>query len=50
VAGAPRIDVRSDSVGECFDIGFTGSGEEVEVEVVDVRPRERHLLLMVRDG
>lgn len=48
--GAPRIDVRSDGYGEVFDIRFIGDGGEVEVEVVDVRPRERHLLLLVRNG
>ena len=48
--GAPRIDVRSDASGEYFDIRFDGAGEEVEVEVVDARPRDRHLLLLVRQG
>jgi hypothetical protein len=48
--GAPRIDVRSDGFGEYFHIGFRGGGREVGLEVVDVRPRERHLLLLVRDG
>jgi hypothetical protein len=48
--GAPRIDVRADAHGELFTIDFAGSGNEVEVEVVDVQPRDRHLLLLVRDG
>ena len=48
--GAPRIDIRHDGVGERFDIRFDGRGREVGVEIVDVRPRERHLLLLVRDG
>jgi len=48
--GAPRIDVRSDGYGEVFDIRFAGGGREVEVEAVDVRPHERHLLLLVRNG
>ena len=48
--GAPRIDVRSDASGEYFDIRFDGAGDEVEVEVVDARPRDRHLLLLVRQG
>jgi hypothetical protein len=47
--GAPRIDVRSDRRGEFFDISF-GRGHATEVEVVDVRPRDRHLLLLVRNG
>jgi hypothetical protein len=42
--------VRSDSAGEHFDIRFAGDGVEVEVEAIDVRPRQRHLLLLVRDG
>ena len=48
--GAPRIDVRSDSDGEYFRIDFFGGSDAVGVEVVDVRPRDRHLLLLVRDG
>ena len=44
--GAPRINVARGG----FSIRFTGSGDEVDVEVVDVRPRDRHLLLLVRDG
>jgi hypothetical protein len=48
--GAPRIDVRRDGEGELFEIAFAEGGSEVKVEVVDVRPRERHLLLLVRDG
>jgi hypothetical protein len=49
--GAPRIDVLSDTYGEYFDVRFAGQGDEVEVEVVDARPEERHLLLLVRmDG
>ena len=48
--GAPRIDVRSDGYGEYFHIGFRGGSQEVGVEVVDVRPQDRHLLLLVREG
>jgi hypothetical protein len=48
--GTPRIDVRSDGRGEYFDIRFAGSGEPAGVEVVDVAPRDRHLLLLVRQG
>jgi hypothetical protein len=44
--GAPRIDVR----GALFDIGFTGKGLRAEVEVIDVDARDRHLLLLVRNG
>ena len=47
--GAPAIDVRRDAGGEYFDIDFRGDRDGVaEVEVVDVRPRDRHLLLLVR--
>jgi hypothetical protein len=43
--------VAVDRRGERFDIRFAGRGErEVELEVVDVRPRNRHLLLLVRNG
>jgi hypothetical protein len=44
--GVPRIDVAAAG----FDIRFAGSGAEVDVEVVDVRPHEQHLLLLVRNG
>jgi hypothetical protein len=44
--GAPRIDVAPAG----FDIRFAGSGSEVDVEVVDVRAHEQHLLLLVRNG
>jgi hypothetical protein len=49
--GKPRIDIRTDGHGELFTIGFTGggAGTEAEVVVVDVQPRDRHLLLLVRD-
>ena len=47
--GAPRIDVRSDRRGEFFEITF-GRGNLTEVEAVDVDPRDRHLLLLVRNG
>src|SRR4051812_14827170 len=48
--GHPSIDVRHDGRAERFYIGFDGRGSEVGLEVVDVRPRDRHLLLLVRDG
>jgi hypothetical protein len=44
--GAPRIDVAPGG----FDIRFAGGGPETDVEVVDVRPSDRHLLLLVRNG
>ena len=48
--GSPRIDVGSDARGEYFDVRFPGGGRPVELEVVDVDRRDRHLLLLVRDG
>jgi hypothetical protein len=46
--GEPRIDVRADSRGEYFDLRFGGGDADVELEVVDVQPRDRHLLLLAR--
>jgi hypothetical protein len=48
--GNPRLDVRRDRKGEYFDLRFTGGAWEVDVEVVDARRDDRHLLLLVRDG
>jgi len=48
--GEPRIDIRTDALGEYFDLGFTAGAETVELEVVDVQPRDRHLLLLARVG
>ena len=42
--GMPSIDVN----GSRFEIRFPSVGERVEVEAVDVR--QRHLLLLVRNG
>lgn len=48
--GAPRIDIRSDRQGEYFDISFRRGGEDAELAVVDTRPSDRHLLMLVRSG
>jgi len=48
--GEPRIDVRSDRRGEFFEVRFAGRGNAVDLEVVDVAPAERHLLLLARGG
>jgi hypothetical protein len=48
--GLPTIDIRRDGRGEYFELRFPGGGREVALEVVDIRPSERHLLLLVRDG
>jgi hypothetical protein len=43
------VDVRSDKKGEYFDIRLL-EREQVEMNVLDVRPEMRHLLLMVPGG
>src|SRR5918996_5234184 len=49
--GEPRIDVRTDARGEYFDVRFAAGERGVELEVVDVQPRDRHLLVLARvDG
>jgi hypothetical protein len=48
--GTPLIDVRSDRRGEYFDLSFEEGDREVELDVVDVLRRDRHLLLLVRNG
>jgi hypothetical protein len=45
--GAIRLDIRRDDLGEFFDLGVNPKSVN-DVEAVDVRPRERHLLLMAR--
>src|SRR3954470_14817474 len=46
--GNVRLDVRDDREGEYFEIRIPGAGSDVEV--LDVRRTDRHLLLMVREG
>jgi hypothetical protein len=49
--GEPGINILRDARGEYFDIRFSGDERAVELEVVDVQPRDRHLLLFTRvDG
>jgi hypothetical protein len=48
--GVPVIDIGRDGRGEYFELRFPGGDRKVGLEVVDVRPAERHLLLLVRDG
>jgi len=48
--GSPRIDIRTDRRGEYFDISFGGDGVDAEVSVVETRPADRHLLMLVRAG
>ena len=47
--GEPRIDMRTDARGEYFDVRFAGGDRCFELEVVDVQPSDRHLLLLVRE-
>jgi hypothetical protein len=50
VSGTGRVvlDIRSDRQGEFFSIHATGQG--TDVEVLDVQPSDRHLLVLVRTG
>ena len=43
------VDVSSDRKGEFFDIRFR-EGRSIEINLLDVRPRVRHLLLMAPGG
>jgi hypothetical protein len=47
-AGRVAVDVRSDGKGEYFDIALA-PGRAVRLDAVDVRPRNRHLLLMAAE-
>jgi hypothetical protein len=46
--GPVRLDIRTDRDGEFFEIRG-GSRDDARIEVLDVRPADRHLLLMVRE-
>ena len=48
-SGVISLDVRSDRKGEFFEIAAE-PGAGAEVAVLDVRPADRHLLLLVREG
>ena len=48
-AGPVALDVRADRRGEFFEVARR-AGENPAVEVLDIRPADRHLLLLVRDG
>lgn len=43
-----RLDIARDRHGEYFDV--QADSDKVRLEVLDLRPRERHLLLMSRDA
>jgi len=48
-AGVISLDVQADRKGEFFEV-IGRPGAEADVEVLDVQPSDRHLLLMVREG
>ncbi len=47
--GSVALDVRTDRKGEFFEI-TTPPGGEAELEVLDLQPADRHLLLLVREA
>lgn len=49
MAGVIALDVQADHNGEFFEI-VRPPGIEADINVLDVQPAERHLLLLVRDG
>lgn len=49
LAGAVSLNVSTDRRGEYFEIAQMPGGEAA-VEVLDVQPSDRHLLLLVREG
>ncbi len=48
-AAAVSLDVRSDHKGEFFEVMLRPDADP-EIEPLDVRPGDRHLLLLVREG
>ena len=48
-SGVITLDIRDDRRGEYFEV-VSPRGVDPEVAVLDVRPADRHLLLMVREG
>ena len=46
--GSVSLDVRNDRRGEFFEI-VRDPGDESKVEILDVQPADRHLLLLVRE-
>lgn len=47
--GIPRLDVLMDKEGEYFDIRFPNGLAPAQIDVVDIDPKDRHLLLLVKD-
>ena len=48
-AGAVALDIQAAQLGEFFEV-TSAEGADPDVAVLDVRPDDRHLLLMVREG
>ncbi len=48
-SGTLSLDVQSDRRGEYFEL-VTPTNQALEVQVLDAQPRERHLLLLVREN
>lgn len=46
---AVTLDVRADRRGEFFELALQ-PGMDADIAVLDVQPKDRHLLLLVRDG
>jgi hypothetical protein len=44
------IDVRRDKEGEYFDLRVNEENKKIQIIPVDVQPKDRHLLLLVKDG
>jgi hypothetical protein len=49
MTGAISLDVKADRRGEFFEIARQPGGE-AELAVLDVRPTERHLVLLIQEG
>src|SRR5690348_2497538 len=49
ITAAVSLDVRSDRRGEFFEVALRRDADP-EIEPLDVRPADRHLLLLVREG
>jgi hypothetical protein len=49
MAGSLALDIQSDRKGEYFEV-IHQPGADVALEVLDVQPADRHLLLLVREG
>jgi len=47
ITAPPQVNIQSDKDGEYFDIAL--GSDSWEVVVIDVRPKQRHLLLMLKE-